>query len=812
MTIEVTKRRRFEWLWVAWCLGAAMWAPAIAFGGADPSVSLSLGTPTSLLQSTILAPNAGTVTLGLYLETGPEASFTTGNQIICEDALGDEVCGLQLEIEAAGDVTIQSFSPAPGVGGETRWRLSSPDRIRILRINVLEDGDLAPPGAPLRLGTLQIDVSGSAGFLRTRSGETLGVDARLDSTVVRTALPLVAVPEPGAVAMTLAGAGLIALRRRIRGWFRSARRRLRARVMPRGSRRAFVVACLLATAWFASGREASALPGEVLDEQKIGPGIGGLVGPIADQDELGTGVVGIGDLDRDGIPDLAIGAWLDDDGGFDRGAIYVLFMNADGTVRAEQKISQTAGGFGGTLGDGDRFGGAIAPLGDLDGDGIIDLAVSADRSDAGAFDAGAFWVLLMNEDGTVRDERVHDAQSGLLSSRLTFQDFFGFGLSALGDLDGDGHPELAVGAFGDDGGASQTGAVYIVSLLPDGGILRITKISESEGSLPVLLQANGRFGVRTAGIGDLDGDGTPDLAVGADQAFFWGAVYVLLLNPDGTVKNATVISGGLGGFSGTLDFSDDFGLGLSAVGDVDGDGVPDLAVGAARDDDGGIDNGAVWILFLNPDGTVKGHQKISDTAGGLMAPLDGEFFGISVGGLGDLDGDGVQDLVVGESYDDDNGGFRRGAAHVLFLDGSSIVCGNGVLDPVEECDDGNLSDEDGCNATCESEDALDLFGGGRWRRRGRARGRRRQGFHRHFGRPVGDERRERAGRGHRRERDARRARSDGECLRIPRPYGRRDHRADQLGRWNRPRSPGWPRRSRDPHRRRRGAGSSDRSR
>jgi hypothetical protein len=61
---------------------------------------------------------------------------------------------------------------------------------------------------------------------------------------------------------------------------------------------------------------------------------------------------------------------------------------------------------------------------------------------------------------------------------------------------------------------------------------------------------------------------------------------------------------------------------MTSLGDLDGDGVGDLAVGADLDDDGGLDRGAVWILFLNPNGTVKSHQKISDTQGGFTGTLD----------------------------------------------------------------------------------------------------------------------------------------------------------------------------------------------
>ncbi len=137
----------------------------------------------------------------------------------------------------------------------------------------------------------------------------------------------------------------------------------------------------------------------------------------------------------------------------------------------------------------------------------------------------------------------------------------------------------------------------------------------------------------------------------------------------GWVLSHPKISDTEGGFKGILDDTDRFGRSVAALGDLDGDRVDDLAVGAWRDDDGGLDRGAVWVLFLNTDGTVKSHQKISDTQGGFTSILDDvDLFGISVAAPGDLDGDGVEDLAVGAPPDDD-GGRDRGAVWVLFLDG-----------------------------------------------------------------------------------------------------------------------------------------------
>ncbi len=96
------------------------------------------------------------------------------------------------------------------------------------------------------------------------------------------------------------------------------------------------------------------------------------------------------------------------------------------------------------------------------------------------------------------------------------------------------------------------------------------------------------------------------------------------------------------------------------MGDVDGDGVSDLAVGADGDDDGFLQpgapnegSGAVWLLFLEPDGSVAGHQKLSDVAGGFDADLDSwDSFGAGLAALGDFDGNGVPDLVAGVPGDD----------------------------------------------------------------------------------------------------------------------------------------------------------------
>ena len=443
-------------------------------------------------------------------------------------------------------------------------------------------------------------------------------------------------------------------------------------------RRAAVLTLFFSVA-MALGDIVTAAPGEVLSHQKISDTEGGFTGLLDGGDQLGTSVALLKDLDGDGVGDMAVGALTDDDGGTNRGAVWILFLNSDGTVKSHQKISDTEGGFTGTLDNSDQFGNAVASLGDLDGDGVDDLAVGTSSDDDGGPNRGAVWILFPNSDGTVKSHQTISDTQGGFTGTLDDCDRFGISLAGLGDHDGDGVGDLAVGVQWDGDGGFRRGALWIVFLDNDGTVLSQQKISDTEGGFTGTLEDEDWFGYSVVSLGDLDGDGVGDLAVGAlldddgGVGMFAdrGAVWVLFLNTDGTVKSHQKISDTQGGFTGTLDNEDEFGRSVTSLGDINADGVPDLAVGAIFDDDGGSDRGAVWVLFLNNDGTVQSHQKISATEGGFTGTLDQfDRFGNSVGSLGDLDGDGLGDLAVGAVGDDDGGaGASHGAVWVLFLDG-----------------------------------------------------------------------------------------------------------------------------------------------
>jgi serralysin len=397
---------------------------------------------------------------------------------------------------------------------------------------------------------------------------------------------------------------------------------------------------------------------------KIASNTGG--GPVlANGDMFGSAVAALGDLDGDGIEDMAVGA-PSQTGSGNAGAVFVQFMNANGTVKASQRIASGLGG-GPLLAAGDYFGHSVAAIGDLNGDGISDIVVGADKDDTGGYNRGAVYVLFLNANGTVKASQkiAHNTGGG---PSLATSDRFGTSITSLGDLDGDGITDLAVGAAGDDTGGDYRGAVHVLFMNTGGTVKARQKIASGTPGAPMLATGD-VFGITVASLGDVDGDRVADLAVGA---FFddtggpgRGAVHVLFLNTNGTVKSSQKIASGTGG-GPTLGNGDYFGRSVASLGDLDGDGVTDLAVGAYRDDTGGTDRGALYVLLLNASGTAKQSSRIASSTGGGPVLLNDGRFGSGAAALGDVDGDGVVDLAVGAETDM-TGGVGRGAVHVVFL-------------------------------------------------------------------------------------------------------------------------------------------------
>jgi len=342
---------------------------------------------------------------------------------------------------------------------------------------------------------------------------------------------------------------------------------------------------------------------------------------------FGIAIAGGVDIDMDGVPDALVGAprfHPNHPGPGDAS----LLSGATG-----QRLFTWTG-----IANGDQFGATVAIVGDVNGDSRADLAIGSPRADVAAPNAGLV--------------RVVSGRTG--AELFTIQgsnagDLLGTSLAALGDVDGDTRADFAVGATRNSIGI---GHVRIVSGASGATIRTLTGTS-----------VNDRFGVSLAAIGDLDGDGVTDLAIGAERsdvvATDAGSVLVVSSASGATLRTwfgATAL--------------DEFGHAVAGVGDVSADGVPDVLVGAWNDDAGsGFLPGSV-SLISGADGSVLGYWS------GITAD---DHLGKGLAGLGDLNGDGVPDFGYSGRHDlnDQHPGdvwVRSGATHELlfFLWGDRI--------------------------------------------------------------------------------------------------------------------------------------------
>jgi hypothetical protein len=413
----------------------------------------------------------------------------------------------------------------------------------------------------------------------------------------------------------------------------------------------------------------------VLEKIKISHTQGSLGQSLVNNGLFGA-VANINDLNQDGITDLIVGA----PGRSDGGAAYILFLNESGTVSNSTQLGLVTGGFNGDIAFGDQFGKSLTPIGDIDGDGIMDVAIGAPGKATGTlFNSGAVWIVFLNQDGTVKDQiKIAHGINGF-AAQLDEEDYFGTSVAAIGDLNDDGISELAVGAPGDDDGGANHGAFYVLFLNELGNIINQQKVSSSVGGFNEYLETGDNFGYVSA-IGDLNQDGIIDVAVGTpgddDGGIDFGAFYLCLMNSNGTVQSQQKISAFEGGFEGMLNTGDQFGISATSMGDIDGDGIIDIVVGAPGDDDGNIDTGACWVLLLNSNLTVKQDYKISRLEGQFGAGIGfGDRFGESICNLGDFNQDGTVDFVAGVPSNDD-GGNNRGAIYLTLLNACQAPSAN----------------------------------------------------------------------------------------------------------------------------------------
>ncbi|CAB5503063.1 RTX toxins and related Ca2+-binding proteins, partial [Bathymodiolus thermophilus thioautotrophic gill symbiont] len=417
-------------------------------------------------------------------------------------------------------------------------------------------------------------------------------------------------------------------------------------------------------------------------------------------DESGYLVSSAGDVNGDGLDDLIVGDPQADPASKDSaGKSYIVFGKTDG---ATVDLSAIASGIGGFVINGedanDESGHSVSSAGDVNGDGLDDLIVGAyHATPASKNSAGKSYVVLGKVDGTaVNLSVVASGTGGFVINGESAEDESGYSVSSAGDVNGDGLDDLIVGAFAGFSADSSAGKSYVVFGKKDKVAVDLSIIASGTGGFVIGGEDTDDWsGYSVSSAGDINGDGLDDLIVGAfnadpDNKSNAGKSYVVFGKTDKDAVNLSAIALGTGGFvingEGTNDRS---GYSVSSAGDVNGDGLDDLIVGAYQaDPDNKSDAGKSYIVFGKKDKVAIDLSDIaSDTSTGGFV-INGESAedgsGLSVSSAGDVNGDGLDDLIVGAYRADPDNKSNAGKSYVVFgktngsaVDLSAIASGTG---------------------------------------------------------------------------------------------------------------------------------------
>ncbi len=416
----------------------------------------------------------------------------------------------------------------------------------------------------------------------------------------------------------------------------------------------------------------------VVELSSLSAGDGARIDGVTAGDYTGGSIFSAGDVNGDGYEDVIVGARNADPHGTSSGAAYLLFGSASGFS------GLSLSGLNGTNGfkisgaaTNDLAGFAVSGAGDINGDGYDDILIGVPQADPHGGNSGAAYIIYGKASGFTANldlSSLNGANGFQLSGALT-GDFAGVSVSGAGDVNGDGYDDFLVGARAADPHGAQSGSTYLVfgKAGSFGANLDLSSLDGTTG-LRIDGEAAGDYaGNSVAAAGDINGDGYDDLIIGGPSA-----------HPHGTNSGrAWVIFGKASGFPATLALSsldgtngfringsatgDRAGFAVAGAGDINGDGLADLVIGAPTTDANGVDSGAVYVIFGKTTG-FSNVLELSDLNGANGFKISGQAAGDNAGGsvaVGDFNHDGLADIVIGATNADPNG-TSSGSTYIVY--------------------------------------------------------------------------------------------------------------------------------------------------
>ena len=618
--MAVSRRQRFI---LGNFLGLCLLASSTGVSAGTPDPYLCVGSVTACCDpadAVSLWSSSSEAEFTLCLEVGSDASTDVVADCSTGEGNGDELCAWQMDLDspAPDAMVIEGFTACPGTDVEisTTAEDFASGSVSELSLAWIYDATALSAGSLQCIGTLELswtagsDPSSSAELDVEATSE--GIQADMDAVSMDSGAILV--PEPSQRLFWLSGClFLLALLRRHRD-------------------RALGVALALGLLLASPSAEASGV-GKVRSISRA-------TLSLPNGWSLGASLAAAGDLNEDGVEDLILSS-----PGYNSaaGAVLFLIMRRDGTVDEVVPFGSDQAELKSVLQSGDRFGAAVAVVGDIDGDGGVEVAVSAPGQ-------RVLFLLTLEPRSPLSDRPVVKVMS-------QFQFAYpAYALEAIGDLDGDGVPDLVAGLpTASINCTNECGAIEILSFHADGTLKGAVTLGN--GSLGQAGFSSGdHFGASLAFLGSLYGySNAIELAVGAPgrKGAGHGSVEILSIDSQGNGMIQLSVDSGVARFPVANENLVNLGASLATLGDLDGDGDEELAIGAPGS--GSQEEGAVAVVRLfSSSPKLEGGFVIEKI--GLPSGVAGDStkLGRSLAG-GDADGDGRSEVWAG-AYEVGGGG------------------------------------------------------------------------------------------------------------------------------------------------------------
>ena len=403
--------------------------------------------------------------------------------------------------------------------------------------------------------------------------------------------------------------------------------------------------------------------------------------------ELGRSVSSAGDINDDGVDDVILGApgGISDQNVLSESS-YVVFGGTGMASGGSLNLADLDGVNGFVINSIDgynRAGESISGAGDINGDGIDDVIIGAPDADpSGAYNAGESYVVFGGRDvgsGGSLNLSGLDGVNGFVINGVDDYNHSGESVSGVGDINGDGVGDVIIAArnYGINT-ASKSYVVFGGNNVGRGGSLNLSSLDGVNG---FVINATVQFessNLSVSGAGDINGDGVNDVIIGDRLAspngvIYAGESYVVFGGADvgsGGSLNVSDLDGVNGFVIAGIDQYDQSGISVSGAGDINGDGFADVIIGSSESDEYNPGAGTSYVVFGGASFVDSSSVDLSSLDGDDGFVINGinlyESFGSSVSSAGDINGDGIADIIIGAPSGRPNDVFLAGESYVVF--------------------------------------------------------------------------------------------------------------------------------------------------